>query len=494
LIAEVKYHVLSAVAGLSPVSEGNPSYWLIPAESDVREPKLIYYRTMDKVYYLHFNNHPDPYQYTYYLKSLYKEFTDEIYDIFFSPGTVSYKLADINKLIDSFKFPYDIQPQRKFSHPCNTIIISPNDDIGFPVIDDELIKLFHRNFNKSRLRFIADVLSFLNNLKSFLSELSPLKYIPDLSNIVSDLSHLPLLSLHYFEPNIKVRLDGSSDEIKFNNFSDPDKYLAFLQSELLLFKNDIHKIVRNSATIQQLYWLFISHKFRLNAIRFSTRHDLAADGDPYYKNDFCLIDIEPSPVNHKAYKTALKLASPFFAVQMNTLQGILNFIEVNIDFYRSALLEKASNPYYEPAITPKKEITKPKKGFILPNSFKYKYYRSNLSAITDMYNSLIKSLKIHPDTELSDFRKIFNNQVPDKKIIWLGYPTELKFFIVCLHLNLKVIDNLKNNIWKVTMNCFLVQKNSTLDYKMLRTLKKPAKTAEILTAVNFLTVHTALEK
>ena len=494
MLAEVKYHVLSADARLSPVSEGNPSYWLIPAESDVREPKLIYYRTLDKVYYLNFNDHPDPYQYTYYLKSLYKEFTVEIYEKFFSSGTVSFKLADINELIESFNFRYDVQPQRKFSHPCNTIFIIPNDDIGYPVIDDELIKLFHRNFNKSRLSFIENVLSFLKNLKTFLSELSPLKYIPELSNIVTDLSHLPLLSLHYFEPNIKVRLDVSSADIKFNNFSDPDKYQAFLQSELLLFKNDIHKIVRNSATIQQMYWLFISHKFRLNAIRFSTRHDMAPDGEAYYKNDFCLIDIEPSPVNHKAYKTALKLASPFFAVQMNTLQGILNFIDVNIVFYKSRLIEKALNPFYEPAITHKNKITKSKKGFILPNSFKYKYYRSNLSAITDMYNSLIKSLKIPPDTELSDFRKIFNNQIPDKKIIWLGFPTELKFFIDCLHLKLKVIDNLKNNIWKVTMNCFVVKKNSTLDYKMLRTLKMPAKTAEIIAAVNFLTVHSTLEK
>jgi hypothetical protein len=403
-------------------------------------------------------------------------------------------LADINKLIVSFNHPEVDQTQIKFSHPNNTILIKPYDDIGFLVIDDVLIKTIHHNFNKSRLRFIADVLSFLNNLITFLSELSPLKYIPDISDILSDLSNLPLLSLHYFEPNIKVRLDGSSDEIKFNNFSDPDKYQAFLQSELLQFKNDIHKIVRNSSTIQQLYWLFVSHKFRLNAIRFSIRHDLAADGEPYYKNDFCLIDIDPSPVNHKAYKTALKLASPFFAVQMNTLQGILNFINANMVVYRSALIEKASNPYYEPPATPKKEITKPKKGFVLPYSFKYKYYRSNLSAITDMYNSLIKSLKISPDTELSDFRKIFNNQVPDKKIIWLGNPTELKFFIDCLHHKLKVIDHLKNNIWKVTMNCFIVDKYSTLDYKMLRTLKKPAKTAEILTAVNFLTVHSTLEK
>jgi hypothetical protein len=494
LIAEVKYHVLSAVARLSPVSEGNPSYWLIPAESDVKEPKLIYYRIIDKLYLLKFNEHHDPYQYTYYLKSLFKDFTDEIYEKIFSPGTVSYKLADINKLIVSFNHPDDDQTQIKFSHPNNTILIKPYDDIGFLVIDDVLIKIIHHNFNKSRLKFIADVLSFLNNLKTFLSELSPLKYIPDISDIVSDLSNLPLLSLHYFEPNIKVRLDGSSDEIKFNNFSDPDKYQAFLQSELLLFKNDIHKIVRNSATIQQLYWLFVSHKFRLNAIRFSTRHDLAADGEPYYKNDFCLIDIEPSPVNHKAYKTALKLASPFFEVQMNTLLGILNFINVNMVVYRSALIEKASNPYYEPPIPPKKKITNSKKRFILPNSFKYKYYRSNLSAITDMYNSLIKSLKIPPDTELSDFRKILNNQVPDKKIIWLGYPTELKFLVDCMHLKLKVIEDLNNNIWKVTVNCFVDKKNTALDYKRFRNLKKPAKTNKILTAVNFLTVHTALVK
>jgi hypothetical protein len=334
----------------------------------------------------------------------------------------------------------------------------------------------------------------LNNLKTFLSELSPLKYIPDLTDIESDLSHLPLLSLHYFEPNIKVRLDESSADIKFNNFSDTDKYQVFLKSELLLFKNDIHKIVRNSATIQQMYWLFTSYKFRLNAIRFSTRHDMAPDGDPYYKNDFCLIDIDPSPVNHKAYKSALKLASPFFAVQMNTLPGILNFMDVNIDYYRSRLIEKASHPFYEPVTPPEYKLPKSKKRFVLPNSFKYKYYRSNLSAITDLYNSLIKSGFIHPDTDLSDFRKIFNNQIPDKKIIWLEYPTDLKFFIDCLHKKLKVIDPLKNNIWKVTMNCFIVEKYSTLDYKMLRTLKKPAKTAEILTAVNFLTVHSTLEK
>jgi hypothetical protein len=495
LLNEVIYHVLSADARLTLVSGGNVLPDTIPSSLIAKEPKLIYFKTMGNNYYLNFNDHPDPYQYSYFLKSLYITFTNEMYRQIFSPGAVSDKLREINEHIDSCKLIFEDKSQKKFSNPYNKIHIIPSDDGGYPVIDDELITMFHRYFNKPRLKFISDVQSFLDKLKKLISDLYHLVYIPDISNIESALPHLPLLSYHYFKPEIFVRLDKSPAAITFNDYNDPDSYLTFLKSELASFKSDIHKVVRSKATAVQLYWFFNSMKFRLNSIRYSTWYDIdpnneiiSENTEPFFRNDFSLVNIYPLPDNEQSYRYSLKLVSPFIKSQISTFQMIMKFINANIDVYESGFIGIETTPKVKKIAAPKNKSKSldAKSSFSIPNSFRYKYHKSNLSALTDLMYSLVKSGYIDPETDLKDFRRIFNNSVPKSKIIWKRKISELKFFIDYLHRKQQSIDDLKVYIWQVTVKCFVDKNGNSFDSNRFKGLKKPAHTAEIITAASFL--------
>lgn len=119
-------------------------------------------------------------------------------------------------------------------------------------------------------------------------------------------------------------------------------------------------------------------------------------------------------------------------------------------------------------------------------SFYYKNYNSNQVAITDLFNFLKKHNFVHEDTSLSDFRKIFTNNKPEKPIIWIGNISELSYFVKYLHNETKYIDNLKHNIWKITANIFVDANNKPFVKSKFRGQKTPARAELIERAINLL--------
>lgn len=92
--------------------------------------------------------------------------------------------------------------------------------------------------------------------------------------------------------------------------------------------------------------------------------------------------------------------------------------------------------------------------------------------ITEFKNCLVDDGFIDKSTKLADFNKIFKNRLPGNPIIWLGSRTDLKYLIRSLKES-KLIQSVGNDLWKITSNCFIVDDNTTYDFRKYKSLKDP---------------------
>lgn len=94
------------------------------------------------------------------------------------------------------------------------------------------------------------------------------------------------------------------------------------------------------------------------------------------------------------------------------------------------------------------------------------------SKITEFKSRLVDDGFIDKSTKLIDFNKIFKNKLPGNPIIWLGSRTELKYLIRSLK-ELKLIQSVGNDLWKITSICFSVNDDTLYDFRKYKGLKKP---------------------
>ncbi|WP_396601653.1 hypothetical protein [Algibacter sp. R77976] len=127
--------------------------------------------------------------------------------------------------------------------------------------------------------------------------------------------------------------------------------------------------------------------------------------------------------------------------------------------------------------------TKPK---LKHQSFTYKKLRLESASLTDLRDSLKRNKLIAEDTSLSIFKKVFSGNKIEKPIVWTGNISELSYFIKQLHNNLKYVENVKQEIWAVTINCFIQENGEQYDRKKLRTQKVPATSKNIDSVLNTL--------
>jgi hypothetical protein len=119
----------------------------------------------------------------------------------------------------------------------------------------------------------------------------------------------------------------------------------------------------------------------------------------------------------------------------------------------------------------------------IPAAYKYKKYNVLLSAITDLLQFLIARGFVTQETDISDFRKIFNDTKPDKPIQWLAGIESLSYFIKLLHHDFKLIEPLGKNIWKVTAELFVDKNYHHFEWKKFRNQKTPARAELIQRAI-----------
>ncbi|MFD2529343.1 hypothetical protein [Polaribacter marinaquae] len=113
------------------------------------------------------------------------------------------------------------------------------------------------------------------------------------------------------------------------------------------------------------------------------------------------------------------------------------------------------------------------------NSFTYKKWRFESTNLTSLKDSLIRKKLIASDTDLKDFRKAFSGEEIEKPIVWTGNISELSYFIKQLHNVLKLVVDLKQQQWAVTINCFIQENGEQYNRTKLRTQKVPATSKNI---------------
>ena len=112
-------------------------------------------------------------------------------------------------------------------------------------------------------------------------------------------------------------------------------------------------------------------------------------------------------------------------------------------------------------------------------SFTYKKWQFESTNLTYLKESLIDKKLIASDTELKHFRKAFSGEEIEKPIVWTGNISELSYFIKQLHNELKLVENLKQQQWAVTINCFVQENGEQYNRTKLRTQKVPTTSKNI---------------
>jgi hypothetical protein len=152
------------------------------------------------------------------------------------------------------------------------------------------------------------------------------------------------------------------------------------------------------------------------------------------------------------------------------------FLSIEAEFYKDAQPEFV----IKPTISKLKKITKTNR------SFKYKKIKSDYSNLTYLKESLINKGFISKNTDLKDFRKAFSGEAIDKPIVWTANMSELSYFIKQMHHNLKYVENVKQEIWTITINCFIQENGEQYNREKLRGQKVPATSKNIDSALNTL--------
>ena len=121
------------------------------------------------------------------------------------------------------------------------------------------------------------------------------------------------------------------------------------------------------------------------------------------------------------------------------------------------------------------------------HSFKYKQYNTSPEKLHDLWDSLKLNDFISSDTPLPTFKKIFSGTEINNPVKWIGNPSELSYFIKCIHNKYKLIDYLKQQHWKVTCLCFVDEDGNPFHFTQFRRLERPSLTGDkIDNAVNLL--------
>ncbi|WP_299244156.1 hypothetical protein [uncultured Aquimarina sp.] len=112
------------------------------------------------------------------------------------------------------------------------------------------------------------------------------------------------------------------------------------------------------------------------------------------------------------------------------------------------------------------------------------FFKKNIVVVMDVWSALKKDNFISKETSFESFKNIFKDQLVDPKnrVIWTGTNKELQWFVKYLVYESNKVVNLYNDIWLVTIKCFIKSDGKEFTESQLRnasgTLLKRKKTIE----------------
>jgi hypothetical protein len=285
----------------------------------------------------------------------------------------------------------------------------------------------------------------------------------DLNDFIKETLKLDLKS----NPHKPV-LDVSHYKLNEQKFSDQ---LTKLQEKALF---EIKLFSRQRITAQLIHMEEIENRIaKFNSYTLDIRK--YCDTTYFYSSYFdVMAKLFILPSCHDIYVTIDFLNDLSYVLNMKR-RTIIEFIKQAKDFIESP---QSSNKIDSWILENKKSYNT-----YIPAAYKYKKYNVLLSAITDLLQFLIAKGFVSQETDISDFRRIFNDIKPDKPIQWLMGIESLAYFIKLLHHDLQLIEPLGNNIWKVTAELFVDKNYHHFEWKKFRNQKTPARAELIQRAV-----------
>ncbi|AHW62292.1 hypothetical protein FH5T_19155 [Draconibacterium orientale] len=293
--------------------------------------------------------------------------------------------------------------------------------------------------------------------------------------------------IHQVEPNYSPGF-----EIKFERpFNNKTKYYAkFIQNESIKTINGLLDSLQEDDTPQLI-------KYRLNdTLNKKLKTKLKDIGNIIKEQQFELSYINPRKTTfdidqeHKTNTFVFQLLKTTLIHIYLEIQNVLkDWVKDELiieDFYSQLLFEPIPDKTYIQEIKtieiePAKIQKQPDKGDmeVSLKSFTYKDFHKNSDKLNDLCDSLKKSGFIDSTTTAANFKKIFSGREFTIPIIWTGNRSEFSYFIKLIHNNHELVVNLKQDQWKVAVNCFIKADGSKF-HTSDRKQQRPSKTGDLL--------------
>lgn len=270
-------------------------------------------------------------------------------------------------------------------------------------------------------------------------------------------------------------------------------YNKLILNETIQTINQLHQLItEDDNTSLVKYWLNDTLEKKLK-----TR--LRDIGKLIKEQDYALSYINPKKTafdidqNHKANTFIVQLLKLAYMHMYMELQEVFkSHIEDQLivdDFYTQLLFEPVPDklPINKIKILEVQPDLKPSvalepEGSYGIHSFTYKQYHTAPDKLKDLCDSLKKHGFIDQDTTVPNFKKVFSGEEVTNPVHWTQSFSALYYFIKLIHSDFELVENLKQDHWKITSKCFVKKDGTLFDNSKFRGQKRPA-TADLLEKV-----------
>lgn len=272
------------------------------------------------------------------------------------------------------------------------------------------------------------------------------------------LYHTPVSTYHQWQSNIKNLKTEILENLIILPESSKNPYLSKLEFELnshlkycYTLKKELDELYDfyETTEIDVLRWTSLNNELHIILNNEPKKYEFPFEGN---------FKMNPFSIQEKFYNYHYG----------NIINEAVIFINKEISDYHIH-----TNQNKEPNLGIDKKVK------IINNLNSFKYTNSDSTRLTDLMNALKINKLIEKDTQLKDFRKIFSGDEIEKKIIWIGTLSELSYFIKSIHNTFQKIENTKQQLWKITSECFIQSDGKHYDKSKFRSQKPPASKENI---------------
>ncbi len=271
-------------------------------------------------------------------------------------------------------------------------------------------------------------------------------------------------------------------------------YHKLITNEANRYCNQIIELIRSEDDIRII-------KYLLNDLLKKKLRSLLKDvGKLIRINDYDLKYIDPyqsaffAGVDHKSDTYVIQfLKTALVKVYLEIQEVFKSRLEDDYpemkDLYLQALsepipehtfLKKTVEAAFAAGSKPDLPSCSPVKEDLCLHSFTYRQFIKKGDLLIDLCDSLKKNLFIDKKTSVGNFRRIFSGKEISSPVRWTGHASDFYYFIYLIYTKYKVVEDLRQNQWKVACRCFVQGDGTPFERDKIKNLKRPRLTGGLL--------------